>query len=72
MAEKLNNASLYYYYYYFLTGLINSVDNCPKISNSQQEDRDSDTVGDVCDNCPSVRNRRQVSGIELFMITSRR
>lgn len=56
----------------FLTGVINSFDNCPKTYNPLQEDRDTDSVGDVCDNCPSVRNRRQVSGIELFMITSRR
>jgi N-acetylneuraminic acid mutarotase len=32
-------------------GIINSLDNCPAVSNPGQEDADMDTAGDVCDVC---------------------
>jgi hypothetical protein len=36
------------------------VDNCPLISNPEQEDLDHDHVGNVCDNCPTKANTDQV------------
>lgn len=35
-------------------------DNCPFVSNPEQEDRDEDGVGNVCDNCPNVANPDQL------------
>ncbi|XP_066924017.1 cartilage oligomeric matrix protein-like [Clytia hemisphaerica] len=40
-------------------GVMNLVDNCPKIVNIDQKDSDSDGYGDVCDNCPDVANPKQ-------------
>lgn len=34
-------------------------DNCPKIYNRDQKDKDGDKIGDVCDNCPDTSNRDQ-------------
>ena len=31
-------------------------DNCPLVSNSDQRNSDSDSIGDACDNCNSVSN----------------
>lgn len=40
-------------------GIINSKDNCPKVSNTDQIDTDKDGVGDVCDNCSKIANPNQ-------------
>ncbi|MDP7038549.1 MAG: M64 family metallopeptidase, partial [Myxococcota bacterium] len=34
-------------------------DNCPWDANTEQNDSDNDSVGDLCDNCPGVPNRGQ-------------
>lgn len=43
----------------YVPDIPNQVDNCPRKYNPQQDDMDSDGVGDVCDNCPRVRNTNQ-------------
>src|SRR6185436_10722481 len=43
-----------------LPGHVNTCgDNCPTLSNPDQEDLDVDQVGDACDNCPDVYNPGQ-------------
>ena len=41
----------------------NNRDNCPKVYNPQQTNRDRDLWGDACDNCPQRENDDQVSGV---------
>ena len=36
-------------------------DNCPGLSNPDQEDSDNDNVGDLCDNCPDSSNTNQIN-----------
>ncbi|MBN1599030.1 MAG: thrombospondin type 3 repeat-containing protein [Bacteroidales bacterium] len=40
-------------------GIEDSQDNCPLISNYDQDDTDNDNVGDICDNCPNDPNTSQ-------------
>ncbi len=40
-------------------GVIDTVDNCPSLANSNQLDTDNDGIGDACDNCPTVVNATQ-------------
>ncbi len=35
-------------------GIPNDEDNCPEVSNPEQEDFDLDGIGDVCDNCDNL------------------
>jgi type IV pilus assembly protein PilQ len=43
-------------------GVADESDNCPNISNINQEDADGDGIGDVCDNCPDDSNPGQADG----------
>lgn len=42
-------------------GIKNALDNCQRVPNRDQEDRDNDVVGDACDSCPDVPNPNQVT-----------
>lgn len=46
-----------------LVGIPNGLDNCPKVPNPLQTDRDEDGVGDACDSCPEMSNPTQVLGL---------
>ena len=40
--------------------ILESEDNCPKISNPLQEDSDNDWIWDACDNCKAIKNSKQI------------
>jgi len=40
-------------------GLKNFLDNCQRVQNPDQVDRDGDGVGDACDSCPDIPNPNQ-------------
>lgn len=44
-----------------VSGLKNILDNCPRVPNPDQKDRDNDGVGDACDSCPDMVNPNQVT-----------
>jgi len=41
-------------------GMADPYDNCPSVSNPEQEDDDYDLIGNVCDNCPLFENFDQL------------
>ena len=41
------------------SGLKNFLDNCQRVQNRDQVDRDGDGVGDACDSCPDIPNPNQ-------------
>lgn len=44
----------------YISGILNHMDNCKRVPNADQKDRDGDKVGDACDSCPYVPNPEQV------------
>lgn len=51
-----------------IPGIPNHLDNCKRVPNTDQKDRDGDKVGDACDSCPYVKNPEQVGRRLLFWL----
>ena len=49
-------------------GVIDTIDNCPNIPNSDQADTDGDGAGDVCDDEPNNRNFRLRSSAPIVLV----
>jgi hypothetical protein len=41
-------------------GVIDIIDNCPDVPNTDQDDGDGDQTGDACDDCPLLANAQDV------------
>ena len=46
--------------FYHFAGIRDRLDNCKTTPNPRQYDRDGDSIGDECDNCPRKYNPLQV------------
>lgn len=57
------------FFFFFFSGIKNILDNCPRVPNRDQQDRDGDGVGDACDSCPDVSNPNQVGKTGLTLQT---
>lgn len=51
-----------------MSGILNYLDNCKRVPNADQKDRDGDKVGDACDSCPYVPNPEQVRKLFFFWL----
>lgn len=49
-----------------VSGILNHLDNCKRVPNVDQKDRDGDLVGDACDSCPYVPNPDQVRLVSVL------
>lgn len=54
-------------FFVFVSGILNHLDNCKRVPNVDQKDRDGDLVGDACDSCPYVPNPDQVTASLLSL-----
>ena len=55
--------------FFCVSGVPNVLDNCPKVPNPMQTDRDGDGVGDACDSCPETSNPMQVRARLIYTTT---